>query len=148
MALVAEPRTTPSSRLTRWAWVAVALTPVGWVVAALGGRTLGGGGGDDGGLAGALVSLTVNAVALAAPTVAVVLAVAALRQGEHAAPEARAVAAGLFVLSLVLVPLLITSFSVTWLIAVFGAGLVLWLEWQRGGTPSPGGPGTAGGSAG
>jgi hypothetical protein len=68
-----------------------------------------------------------------------------------AAGVARVVSAGLYVLSLVLVPLLITSFSVPWLIAVFGAELVLWLEWQRGGSDLPGaagGPGSASGGAG
>jgi glycerol-3-phosphate acyltransferase PlsY len=129
----------------------VVLTPVGWVATVLAASVLGGADGDDRGVAGALGSLAVNALALVAPTVAVLVAVAALRQGERAAGVARAVAVGLYVLSLVLVPLLVTSFSVPWLIAVFAAELVLWIEWQRGGADLPGaagGPGSAGGGAG
>jgi hypothetical protein len=151
MALAAGPRTTPTHRLTGWAWVAVVLTPVGWWAAVMATSALGGAVGDDRGAVGALGSLAVNALALVAPTAAVLVAVAALRQGERAAGVARGVAVGLYVLSLVLVPLLITSFSVPWLIAVFGAELVLWLEWQRGGSDLPGaagGPGSASGGAG
>jgi hypothetical protein len=111
---------------------------------------LGGADGDDRGVAGALASLAVNALALVAPTAAVLVGVAGVRQGERAAGVARAVAVGVYVLSLVLVPLLITSFSVPWLTAVFAAELVLWLEWQRGGSDLPGaagGPGSASGAA-
>ena len=150
MALAAGPRTTPAHRLTGWAWVAVVLTPVGWVAAVMAAAALGGADGDDRGVAGAFGSLAVNALALVAPTVAVLVAVAAVRHGERAAGVARGVAVGVYVLSLVLVPLLITSFSVPWLVAVFAAELVLWVEWQRGGSDLPGaagGPGSAGGSA-
>ena len=80
MTLIEErPTAHAEHHYTRWAWIAVALTPILFVAGII--ISLAASGAASPGLGGALVGL----LSLAAPTAAVILAVAAMRAEQPAA---------------------------------------------------------------
>lgn len=120
VSLVEHRRRPASSKLARWAWVAIGLAPVGLVLGALGAFLAGG--------TGTALMLAPALLILAAPTAAVILAVAAAGAGQRSGKAAVAVASVLLAAALVLVfgpwlflptgPPLAISISIQWITAL------------------------------
>jgi hypothetical protein len=118
---VVEHRRPPtSSKLARWAWIAVGLAPVGLILGVLGAFLAGG--------TGTALMLAPALLILAAPTAAVILAVAAARAGQRSGRAAVVAAGVLLVAALALVlapwlfiptgPPLAISVSIQWIITL------------------------------
>lgn len=95
----------PGHHLVSEAWIAVAMVPVGLVLATV----LAFASGEHGENANHLAGAALGVVALAAPTAAVFLAVLARRAGEHSAGLVLAVSVFLGILVLLMLPLAVVS---------------------------------------
>ncbi len=125
------------SRSAQRAWVAVALTPVGWFLAAIAGFAWAEA--PAGGVATwSLGTLPYALLGVIAPTAAVILAIRAARAGERSGKIAVAVSALLLLGTLVVLGL---DFTLGWIIAlvmVVAALAVFWWRSRHKGLPPAG----------
>lgn len=101
---VPKRRPTHADRLARWAWIAVALTPVGWVLGIV--LVFLSGEGEAKGIGPVTLGILGILLFVAAPATAVVLAVKAARAGHRSGRIAVIVSGSLLLASLVLTLLL------------------------------------------
>ena len=92
---------------TKWAWVAVALTPVGWAIGLFGGLASGEGQGRS--FASGLIGIAAIVLLVAAPTAAVMLATDGVLAKQHSSRAALVVSALALLATLVAMPILLTS---------------------------------------
>ncbi len=105
-----------ASRSARWAWVAVALTPVGWFLGVLAGFAWAEAPGATGGTATwSLGTVPYVLLGVIAPTAAVILAIRAARAGERSGRVAVAVSV-LLLLGTFVVAFL--DFTLGWIVAL------------------------------
>ena len=118
-----------SSRSARWAWIAAAFTPVGFALVVLLGFALGEG--SAGTAAEIPASVLAHLLGVAAPTAAVVLALAAWHGGARSGRAAVIVSTILLAGMFVALPILGTTFALGWVIAlVIVATVVALAEWR------------------
>ncbi len=129
---IAKRRPAPADVLARWAWIAMALTPAGWVSGIVLAFLSGEGGAK--GVGPVTAGLLGVLLFVAAPATAVVLAVRAARAGHRSGRIAEMVSGSLLVVTLFLTLLL------GWIgLVVTAVVAVLVLAWARPRNgPSPG----------
>jgi uncharacterized membrane protein YhaH (DUF805 family) len=99
-----KSRPARAGRLARWAWIAVALTPAGWVLGIV--LAFLSGEGEAKGIGPVTLGILGILLFVAAPATAVVLAVRTARAGHRSGKVAMAVSGSLLVATLVLTLLL------------------------------------------
>ncbi len=118
------------SRLAMWAWIAAAFTPVGFALVVLLGFAFGEG--SAGTAAEVPTSVLAHLLGVAAPTSALVLALAAWHGGAHSGRAAVIVCSILLVGTFVALPILAITFGLGWVIALLVvATVVAFAEWRQ-----------------
>jgi len=142
---VLKHRSAPADTLARWAWIAVALTPAGWVIfvvlASLSSE------GEAKGAGPVIVGLLGIFLFAAAPATAVVLAVKAARAGHRSGRIAAAVSGSLLAVAALCLPLLfgLIGLVVTAVVAVL---VFVWARPRNKASPrGPNGAQREGGSS-
>ena len=140
---VLKHRSAPADTLARWAWIAMALTPVGWVI----GMVLAFLTGEGWGAGPVIVGLLGIFLFAAAPATAVVLAVKAARAGHRSGRIAVAVSGSLLAVAALCLPLLfgLIGLVVTAVVAVL---VFVWARPRNKASPrGPNGAQREGGSS-